>query len=94
MVNKKEFWFKLTKWSTNKPDFCKIMAENEKEAIQEISDRLWKYKKVPCDYFSTSSKYIRNIDDIMNFEIVSINEVQKHISKINFAINKQEERSL
>lgn len=93
-MDKKEFWFKLTKWSTNKPDFCKIVAENEKKAMEEISDKLWKYKQIPCDYFSLSSKYVRNINDIMNFEIVSFEEVQKHINKINFAIHKQEGRSM
>lgn len=90
-MNEKEFWFKLTKWDTKKPDFCKVIAKDEKEAIQQLSDTLWKYKNTPCNYFSTSSKYIRNINDIMNFEIVEFAEVQKHIDKINFAIKKQEE---
>ena len=84
-----QFWFKLTKWDTDKPDFVKIYADSEKEAYYKVEDQLLKHKTLVCEYFSTSSKYRRNIDNIINYEIVDYSEVEKHIDKINYAISKQ-----
>ena len=90
----KTYWFKITKWNTNKPDFCRVRATNEKEAKYKIEDQLLIKKSLTCDYFSTFGKYGRKIDDIINFELVDQTEVQKHIDRINFAIEKQEEEEL
>ena len=84
-----EFWFKITKWGTDKPDFCKIIDNNEKAANYKIEDMLIRRKNIVCEYFSTNGKYRRDINNIMNYEIVGYNEVQKHMDKINYAIEKQ-----
>ena len=89
MNNKKEYWYKITKWSTNKPDFCKVYAIDEQHALYEMEDQLLSNNNVNCKYFSLNSQYKRNINDIMNFELVSKDEVKKHIDKIQYAIGKK-----
>ena len=90
MEKKKEFWFKIIKWDTDKPDFCKVYAVDKTHAMYEIENQLLsKSKSLNCEYFSTSGKYKRNIEDIQNFFIVPYSQVEKHINKINYAIEME-----
>lgn len=89
MNTKNEYWFKITKWNTTKPDFCRVYAIDEKHALYEMEDQLLTHNNINCKYFSLNSHYKRNINDIMNFELVSVDEVKKHIDKIQYAIQKQ-----
>ena len=88
------YWIKITKWHNNKPDFCSVKAENKKEALYYFEDQLNGKGNLRCTYFSTKTRYNRNINDIMNFEFVEEDEVRQHINKINFAIQKQQTEEL
>ena len=80
------FWFKLTRIDKygnllQKSDFCYIDANNSNEAYNIISDKLWKDKKLLCNYFTKYSSYPRSIQDIANFEIVEESYVSQFIDR-------------